>query len=906
MSLFFLLFLQIIPIPQLPDPDGFVNVGGEIVGPYILREDSGQTTKVILKNGLTVLIRENNAVALTSVTTHVKAGYFDEPDSVSGIAHVVEHMFFKGTGRRVVGQIARETKALGGSLNAYTNYERTVYQTVVPSDNAVQALDIQSDALFNPTFDAGELAREIEVVLQENNRKLDKPRAVAVERLYATSFEEHRMRRWRIGSPEQLRALTREDVADFYQAYYQPSNIILAVVGQFDREEMLDHVVRFYGDRSDTPVERDRGPVEPLQSTFRYNWERGPIEYSHVALGFHVPDRLSSDAYVLDVLSAILTAGRASRMNQFLRDELGVIHSATSSFVGFDGLGYFQLRLETSAPLEAEVAALGEIERVQRFGVRGAELARAQTLIAQEYYQSLETVESLADEMARQEALGDWRRMDLYLEGIQAVRREDIQRLAREYLTRTNMGVFEYLPNGVTRSFSNDDFAANVLDRIPVDIVERSAEEFTVRVSVPKPDVEVVLDLVRPVVRRQILRGPEVYVLEDHRLPLVSFGIFYPGGRLYETERNAGITELMLRSALRGTRRYNTADISRRLENAGARIEVVNDPDFFGYVLEGVSGQIDEALEILVEVLQDPTFPEAQVAQELALQEARISKLREDNLRYPVQLFMETAFDGHSYARSAVGTASSLNVLTADDLNEWHRLHQRTLVPLIVIVGDTNGTGLVASIAETLTNEDLNERDISRLPVPAVALEREERIETAPRRQSAMVYGTIGPQLSHRDRLPLIVIENVLSGLGGRLFESIREEQGLAYTVRVFDNFLSRSGVFFAYTAFSLENEEQVRASLEAEIVLLVEEGITDEELERAISYSIGAHEISLQTRRGRTLAFARAVISGDGMSAVIGFSEAIRQVTRDQVRAMAVKYLSPSLAKIVILRGED
>ncbi len=906
MSLFFLLFLQIIPIPQLPDPDGFVNVGGEILGPYILREDSGQTTKVILKNGLTVLIRENNAIPLTSVTTHVKAGYFDEPDPVSGIAHVVEHMIFKGTERRGVGQIARETKALGGSLNAYTNYERTVYHTVVPSENAVQAMDIQSDALFNPTFDAAELAREIEVVIQENNRKLDNPPAVAVERLYATAFEEHRMRRWRIGSPEQLRALTREDLADFYQAYYQPSNIILAVVGQFDREEMLDQVVRFYSDRSDTQVERDRGPAEPVQSTFRYNWERGPIEYSQVALGYHVPDRLSGDAYVLDVLSAILTSGRASRMNQFLRDERGVIHSATSAFVGFDGLGYFQLRLETSMPLDAEVAALEEIERVQRFGVGEEELARAQTLIAQEYYERLETVESLADEMARQEALGDWRRMDLYLEGIQAVSREDVQRVAGEHLTRTNLGLFEYLPNAVTRSFSNDDFTANVLDRIPVDFVERSVEEFPVQASVPMPDVEVVLDLVRPPVRRQVLRGPEVYVLEDHRLPLVSFGIFYPGGRLYESQRNAGITELMLRSALRGTRRYNTADISRRLENAGAKIEIVNDPDFFGYVLDGVSGQIDEALEILVEVLQDPTFPEDQVAQERALQNARISQLREDNLRYPVQLFMETAFDGHSYARSAVGTESSLNVLTADDLSEWHRLHQRTLVPLIVIVGDTNGTGLVASITETLTNEDLSERDISRLPVPAAALEREERIETADRRQSAMVYGTIGPLLSHRDRLPLIVIENVLSGLGGRLFEKIREEQGLAYTVRVFDRFLSRSGAFFAYTAFSPENEEQVRASLETEIIRLVEAGITDEELDRAISYSVGAHEIRLQTRRGRALALARAVIAGNGIESVSGFTEAIRQVTLAQVRAIAVKYLSPSFAKIVILRGQE
>ncbi len=906
MSLFLLLFLQIIPIPEIPNPEDFVTVGGEIVGPYILREDFGQTTKVILKNGLTVLVRENNAIPLTSVTTHVKVGYFDEADRVSGIAHVVEHMFFKGTGRRAVGQIARETKALGGLLNAYTHYERTVYHTVVPSENAVQAMDIQADALFNPAFDAGELASEIEVVIQENDRKLDDPSAVAVERLYATAFESHRMRRWRIGSPEQLRALTSEDLVDFYQAYYQPSNIILAVVGQFDREAMLEQVVRFYGDQPDTAVERDRGPLEPPQSNFRYNWERGPIEVAQVVLGFHVPDRLSSDAYVLDVLSAILTAGRASRMNQFLRDERGVIHRADSAFVGFDGLGYFQLRLETSVPLDAEVAALEEIDRVQRFGVRDEELARAQNLIAQEYYQRLETVASLADEMARQEALGDWRRMDQYLEGIQVVGPDDVQRVAVEYLTRTNLGVFEYLPAEVTRSFSNDEFSANVLDRVPIEIVERSIEAFPVRAPVPMPDDEVVLDLVRPPMRRQILRGPEVYVLEDHRLPLVSFGIFYPGGRLYESERTAGITELMLRSALRGTRRYNSADISRRLENAGARIEVVNDPDFFGYLLEGVSGQIDDALEILVDVLQEPTFPEDRVAQERTLQEARISQVREDNVQYPVELFMETAFDGHSYGRSALGTESSLNMLTTDDLSEWHRLHQRTLVPLIVIVGDTNGTGLVASITEALTNEDLSERDISRLPVPLAALEREERFETANRRQSALVYGTIGPQMSHRDRYPLVVIENVLSGLGGRLFESIREEQGLAYTVRVFDRFLSRSGAFFAYTAFSPENEEQVRTALEAEITRMVEAGITDEELQRAISYSVGAHEASLQTRRGRTLAFARAVISGAGVSGVTEFSDAIREVTLASVRATAVKYLSPSLAKIVILRGQE
>ena len=152
---------------QLPNPDANVNVGGEIEGPYIDIDVLGQTTKVILKNGLTVIVRESNAVGLTSIITHVKVGYFDEPDRLSGISHVIEHMFFKGTPERGVGEIARQTKALGGSLDAYTYYDRTVFQAVVPSDNAVAALEIQADALWNPVFDPVELVSEIEVVLPE-------------------------------------------------------------------------------------------------------------------------------------------------------------------------------------------------------------------------------------------------------------------------------------------------------------------------------------------------------------------------------------------------------------------------------------------------------------------------------------------------------------------------------------------------------------------------------------------------------------------------------------------------------------------------------------------------------------------------------------------------------------------
>ena len=172
-KLAFLLLLQAAVPPQRDIK--------EIIGPFVSREDEGQTTKVVLKNGLTVIVREEYAVPLTSITTLVKAGYFDEEDRLAGISHVVEHMLFKGTPKRPAGEIARQTRALGGSLNGYTDYDRTVYSTVVPAANAFPALEIQADALLNPSFDPDELKREVEVVLQENNRKLDNPAALATE-----------------------------------------------------------------------------------------------------------------------------------------------------------------------------------------------------------------------------------------------------------------------------------------------------------------------------------------------------------------------------------------------------------------------------------------------------------------------------------------------------------------------------------------------------------------------------------------------------------------------------------------------------------------------------------------------------------------------------------------------------
>src|SRR5437773_2156734 len=238
--------------------------------------------RTVLPNGLTVLVQEDRSAPVVAIVTYVKAGYFDETDPENGLSHALEHMFFKGTEKRGVGDIAKETKASGGYLNAHTMYDNTTYYTVLPSSGFVTGLEIQADAYANSVIDARELAREMEVIIQEAKRKSDNPSAVATETLYELLHDAHRMRRWRIGREPGLRAFTREMMNGFYRNFYRPGNTILSISGDVDPGEALRRVTELYGGLESAEPTRYPGPEEPEREGFRYRELAGDIAQSQL------------------------------------------------------------------------------------------------------------------------------------------------------------------------------------------------------------------------------------------------------------------------------------------------------------------------------------------------------------------------------------------------------------------------------------------------------------------------------------------------------------------------------------------------------------------------------------------------------------------------------------------------
>ena len=399
-----------------------------------------------LDNGLTVVVRADRSADVVAILTYVKAGYFDEPDEWVGISHVLEHMYFKGTPTRGPGEIAQQTKAAGGYLNASTIYDHTRYYAVVPASSFEEALDIQADALLNPLLDADELARELEVIVQEAKRKLDNPAAVARESVYELLFDHHRMRRWRIGTEAGLRRLTRSDLHTFFERMYRGPEVVLVLAGAVDVDHAFAAVEKRYRALRSGYSTRDRGPGEPERRGFRWRELSGDVTQTRLELGWRTQPTMHADTPALELLAVILGQGRASRLYRAVR-ERGYATAISASNYTPTELGVFSISAEVRPPdTRAALAAIFQTLAAAAENITTDEVMRAQSIAEARMLRSLETMEGQANFLADWQALGDWRMGFDYLQRLLSLKPDDVQSVARNYLTPERAAIIAYRP----------------------------------------------------------------------------------------------------------------------------------------------------------------------------------------------------------------------------------------------------------------------------------------------------------------------------------------------------------------------------------------------------------------------------------------------------------------------------
>jgi zinc protease len=870
--------------------------------------------RTVLPNGLTVLARRDDAAPVVGIVTHVKAGYFDEPDAIVGIAHVLEHMYFKGTPTRGVGAIARETKRAGGWLNAHTIYDHTAYITALPAARFERALDIQFDAFANSSIDADELARELEVIIQEVRRKRDAPGAVTVESLFALLHDAHRIRRWRIGDPDVLRGFTHDDVRGFYRRWYVPSNTIVSVVGALDPQVMIEAIAERYGTLPAATVARDRGPAEQGTPGVRVRVLRGDIAQAHAAFGWRTVSSQHDDASALDLAGLLLGSGRASRLYRAVRE--AQLASGVSAYqYGTDGLGVFVVHVEAPSSTwdDALRATWREVQALREHGPTRAELSRAQSVLEARWLRRLETMDGQAAYLAAWEAEGDVHLGMAYYERLMLARPEDVQAVLQQHVDPAQVSLLAYQPSdapvwSVEPSALRDWLDAPLavprpapLPTSPLDDPSASVAEVTIAAPAlhlaPAPE-----RVVHDVHVFRTAQGVPVLVKPRPGTPLVNVGVFVRGGTLVEPAEREGLARLMAQCTLKGTATRTAAQIALDAESLGGSIGVSAGLESLGWSLSVPVSHTNAALALLGDVVLAPAFHDDGVRVECALARAEVERQRDDMYRFPMRLAIEAAYAGHPYARSVLGTTESLGAITAEHVRAQHT---RTLVEgeaVIAIVGDVTLADAMRAVHAHFAALPLGRDGV----VPRATWTSTPRLATATRekQQSAIAMLFRGPSRHDPMRHAARVLGAVCSGLGGRFFEQLRDRQSLAYTVSAYPVERRAGGLFAAYIATSPEREEEARDGLLAQFAALRDAAIGDDELERAVEYLVGTHAIGQQSGGSVLSDLVDAWSLGDGLEELQAHDAALRAVTTSDVRALAEQWFDPATRVEGIVRG--
>jgi zinc protease len=849
-----------------------------------------------LANGLTLVVRRDASAPVVAIVTYVSAGYFDETDDVVGIAHVLEHMFFKGTPSRGVGEIAKQTKALGGYLNAGTIYDHTSYYTVLPSSAFAHGLEIQADAYARSLIESEELRRELEVIIEEAKRKADNPGAVATETLYELLHDTHRIRRWRIGREEGLRKLTAESVRKFYRTYYHPGNTVLSVVGDIDPDRVVAEVESLYGGLPAGTVERSRGAHEQAPPGFRYREISGDILQTQIALGWRAPATLHDDAPALDLLASVLSAGRASRLFRAVRDRQLASSVSAYHYTPTD-LGVFVVTAESKPDKASEALATiwDQLRRVREGEISEHEVERAKKIYESRWIRQLEDMEGQANFLASWQALGDWALGDRYLESILRVGAGDLRDVARRWLVPGDASLLIYRPA--------DSPALNadkvILGGATAEGVEPSPLGAPSPAIVPSP-----ARFVREEGGVRVYEGPgrvPILVRLKPDAPLANIGVFTTGGAVEEPAELAGLTLLMARTAARGSHSRSSTRIAEESELLGGSIGASVTGESFGWSISVPAKNLAPAVELLSDVVQNPSFPRDVLETERAAAIAGVVATRDDMYRYPLRLASTAAYAGHPYGVPATGTETSLPKITSADISRWHSQKVRRGATLIAVVagGDADDiAGLVAGAFTSLSVATPSVPDTPAWPTRAV-----EVVESRERAQSAIAMLYPGPARRDPDRFAVSLIGGIASGLGGRFFDELREKRSLCYTVHTFLAERWRAGAFVAYIATSPDKEAAARSGLLEEFRKLRDNGVTAEELERAQTYAVGVHQIRRQSGAAVLEEIADAFMFGS-LSELDEIDAKVRAVTLADIQRAARRYFDPDRRVEGIVRG--
>lgn len=357
-----------------------------------------------LTNGLRVIAQKLPYFKSVSIGVWIKTGSSCETDEQNGISHFIEHMFFKGTNNRTAKQIASDMDKIGGQINAFTSKECTCYHAKVMTEKLETAVDVLSDIVKNSRLDAAEVEKEKGVVIEEIHMSNDNPEDLAHEMMSVTYFTGNPLAKTILGSAENVKKFTREDIVKYLEIHYFPENMVISVAGNFDENALFDMLEKYFGDYRNDNLERpSESCSEELTPQKRFLAIKRDIEQIHICLAMRGYSYADKRRYPLSILNNVLGGSMSSRLFQSIREEKGLAYSVFSYPSIYSKAGMFSVYAGTSAALAGQVTELiiKELKKMKEEGIPEGEFLQSKEQLRGNYILSMESTGSIMNNIGK-------------------------------------------------------------------------------------------------------------------------------------------------------------------------------------------------------------------------------------------------------------------------------------------------------------------------------------------------------------------------------------------------------------------------------------------------------------------------------------------------------------------------
>ena len=823
-----------------------------------------------LDNGQTVVIQEVRNNPIVTIDTWIKTGSIDENDSNSGVAHFLEHLFFKGTKNHEPGEFDKILETKGAITNAATSKDFTHYYITIPSKYFDLAMDLHADMLLHPMIPRNEMEKERKVVLEEISKDQNSPNKLLRENLDEMMYKTHPYKRRVIGRSDVIETITREQVLNFYNTHYTPANMVTLVIGDVDTNTALNKIKDVFNEAYKKP-EKNVYPKEFQLDKQEKKVSYANVESGYMLIGFRGTPIVDKDSYALDVLSTIMGDGRSSILYQVLKEKKRIAFSISAGNSTFkdDGIFYVSANFEPDKCKLVQDAIFEEISKIQKNGVTDEQLKLAKNIIERNTYYSRESVSNISSEIGYTMALtGDIKFYDSYLNNIKNVTKEDVKKAAEKYLGFSKSAVSIVLPEGS--------------EEIPVSIFKKKNDGSAELISQNDQTKKYTLS-----------NGATFVYSENDANDIIAMSIYAKGGQLLD--KKAGTANLVASAMTKGTNKYSSLEWSQMLEDHGIKISPAVDADTFVISVLTTKDEYDTTLELLDEIVNYAKFDEIEIGKIKSDKLNQIKANRDIPLQRALDEYRYLIFKDSPYTISSKILEKNIPDITREDMIEYYN---KIFVPnnlVISVNGNIDKDKTIKELNNIFNKQqeiEMNYQDFAKeIPHPDCP---RVSVQNMPSTQTAWImlgWQTEGV-MNEKDYATLQVIDSLLgSGMSSRLFIDLRERQGLAYQLGSGYSPHALRGSFVLYIGTNPSTLEKSKQGLFDEINRLKTEYVGDKELKDAKEKLLGNYLIGLETNLDKASNTGSFEILGMGYD--FDYEKLINSIKDTDIIEVANKYFN-------------